>query len=339
MVTPLARLASGLPCLPILCYLQEKPADWERRVDGLLSRLTYWQALAAAYAAGDIFPGATLLFAQHRPAGSAQEAANLLAAGGPGGAWQSIAFLVQPVAVHELAADIPAAAGSSSAPNSPGLTAAARQVEALLLAAAEQGAEAEALSPEAAAARHGSSMLLTPRLPASPGPFSHPLTSDTASVVLPLNRLCPERRYILRRGGAGSGLLPSGASRSGTPRVLLARPLARLPLWLIHGETGGITGALKELAAALQLPCYGLAMGGDAAHCSTLAELAAHYVAAIQAVQPQGPYLLAGCSISGAALAHAAAARLQAAGQHCGLVLLDGCLGQPPGLPLHDTTW
>lgn len=303
-----------------------------------MSRLTYWQALAASYAAADIFPGPTLLFALHRPAGSAQEAASLLAGGGPGGAWQSIVLLVQPASLHVLAADV-AAGGSSSAPNSPGLTAVARQVDSVLLAAAEQAAEAEVLSPEALAAQHGSSMLLTPRQPASPGQFSPPVASDTASVVLPLNRLCPERRYILRRGGVGSGLQPSGAGRSGTPRMLLAPPLARLPLWLVHGETGSITGTLKELAAALQLPCYGLAMGGDAAHCGTLAELAGHYVAAIQAVQPQGPYLLAGCSISGSALAHAAAARLQAAGQRCGLVLLDGCLGQPPGLPLHDTTW
>lgn len=314
--------------------LQEQPADWERRIDALLSRLTYWQALAAAYAASDIFSGQTLLIAQHRPAGSRVSPADLLAAGG---AWQSIALLVQPVALHELAADIPAA-GSGAAAVSPGTAAAARQVEAVLLAAAEQAADAEAQSPEAAAALHGSSMLLTPRAPASPGPFVPALASDTASVVLPLNRLCPERRYILRRGGAGSGPQPAW-SRSGTPRALAAPPLARLPLWLIHGETGSITGALKELAAALQLPCYGLALGGEAAHCGTLAELAAHYVAAIQAVQPRGPYLLAGCSISGAALAHAAAARLQVAGQRCGLVLLDGCLGQPPGLPLHDTTW
>lgn len=190
-------------------------------------------------------------------------------------------------------------------------------------------------------------MLMTPRQPASPSPFSPPVSSDTATVVLPLNRLCPERRYILRRGGAtpagiaagGTGFLGGAAGRSGTPRQLLTPPLARLPLWLVHGETGSITGALKELAASLQLPCYGLAMGGDAAQCNTLAELAAHYVAAIQAVQPQGPYLLAGCSISGARLAYVVAACLQAAGQRAGLVLLDGCLGKPAGLPLHDTTW
>lgn len=171
-------------------------------------------------------------------------------------------------------------------------------------------------------------MLLTPRAPASPPPFSPPVDSDTASVVLPLNRLCPERRYILRRTG-----------RSGTPAALITPPLARLPLWLVHGETGSITGALKELASSLPLPCYGLAMGGDAAGCVALSDLAAHYVAAVQAVQPRGPYLLLGCSVSGAAVAHAAGAQLEAAGQRVALLLLDGCLGQPEGLPLHDTTW
>lgn len=225
---------------------------------------------------------------------------------------------MQPAALHELPEG-----GSTAA-------LAARQVQAALLAAAAEAAEAEAASPEVAAMEQGSSMMLTPRQPPSPSPFSPPADSETATIVLPLNRLCPERRYILRR---------SGRSSSGTPRQLLAPPLARLPLWLVGNETGSITGSLKEMAAELPLPCYGLAMGGEAANLGSLAELAAHYVAAVQAVQPRGPYLLAGCSISGAAVAHAAAAQLQAAGQRVGLLLLDGCLGQPAGLPLHDTTW
>ena len=303
--------------------LQEAQAAWDRRIDTLLSRLAYWQALAGSYTATDIYAGQTLLFAQHRAQGSR----GLLAAGGPGGAWQSIALLVQPVVLHEQPEVIP------GSPGTPAATTAARHVQAALLAAMQQAMDEESASPEAAAAEQGSSMLLTPRQPTSPQPFSPAVETDTASVVLPLNRLCPERRYILRRGGAG------GSGRSGTPPQLLTPPLARVPLWLVHGETGGISSGLKEMAAALPLPCYGLAMGGDAANCGSLAELAAHYVAAVQAVQPQGPYLLVGCSISGAAVAHAAAARLQATGQRAALVLLDGCLGQPAGLPLHDTTW
>lgn len=300
--------------------LQEAQTAWDSRIAELLARLAYWQALASSYSAADIFAGQTLLLAQPRAAASP---AALLSAGGPGGAWQSVAMLVQPVEAHELPEWAVGNAGGSG-----GAAAAGRFIQTVLLAVAEQAVEAESTTPEAAAAGSGSSMLLTPRQPATPVPFSPPVDNSTASVVLPLNRLCPERRYILRRSG-----------RSGTPAQLLAAPLARLPLWLVHGETGSMTGGLKELAATLPLPCYGLAMGGDAANCATLAELAAHYVAAIQAVQPQGPYMLVGCSVSGAAVAHAAAAQLQAAGQSAALLLLDGCLGQPVGLPLHDTTW
>lgn len=300
---------------------QESQAAWDARVTLLLSRLAYWQALASSYVAADIFCGQTLLLAQPRAHATAG-ADSLLAAGGPSGAWRSIALLVQPVEVRAMPEVPPTGSAGAAA-------AAARALQAELIAAVAEQAEAEASSPEAAAAEQGSSMLLTPRAPASPPPpFSPAVASDTVSVVLPLNRLCPERRYILRRGGA-----------SGTPAALRTPPLARLPLWLVHGETGSITGALKELAASLPLPCYGLAMGGEAIGCDSLAELAGHYAAAVRAVQPQGPYLLAGCSVSGAAVAHAVAAQLQAGGQRAALLLLDGCLGQPAGLSLHDTTW
>lgn len=298
--------------------VQEAQATWDRRITALLDRLAYWQALAGGYQAADIFSGPTLLFARQRSS-QPGAAGGLMAAGGPGGEWQSIAMLVQPVEQHEL----PEGAGSSGT-----AAAAARAVQSALLAAVRLAEEAEADTPEATAAEQGSTMLMTPRLPASPGPFSPPVDSDTASVVLPLNRLCPERRYILRHSG-----------RSGTPRQLLTPPLARLPLWLVHGETGSISSGLKDVATVLPLPCYGLAMGGDAANLNSLNELAAHYVAAITAVQPQGPYLLVGCSISGAAVAHTAAMQLQGMGERVGLILLDGCLGQPAGLRLHDPTW
>lgn len=322
---PLTDPSPAFPSSPAPCAarrLQESQAGWDARVTLLLSRLAYWQALAGAYTAADIFPGHTLLFARPRGGAAAGGADGLLAAGGPSGAWRSIALLVQPVEVRLM----PEVAAGGSA----GAAAAARALQAELLAAVAEQAEVEAASPEETAAEQGSSMLLTPRAPASPAqPFSPAVASDTVSVVLPLNRLCPERRYILRRSG-GVG---------GTPAALRTPPLARLPLWLVHGETGSITGALKDLAASLPLPCYGLAMGGAAIGCASLAELAEHYAAAVRAVQPQGPYLLAGCSVSGAAVAHAVAARLQADGARAALLLLDGCLCQPAGLSLHDTTW
>ena len=116
-------------------------------------------------------------------------------------------------------------------------------------------------------------------------------------------------------------------------------PLSRLPLWVLHTETGALGSAVRELAATLPLPAYGLAMGADAQSCESLAELAARYLDAVQAVQPAGPYLLLGCSMAGAALANAMCVALEARGQHAALLLLDGCLGQPANLPLHDPTW
>ena len=332
--------------------VQEAQAAWDRRIDGLLSRLAYWQALAGSYTASDVFAGRTLLFAQQRSGTASEGARALLAAGGPGGAWQRISLLVQPVEAWDLPSSFGAGGGTgsgasgsrgsgSAGPSSPSsAVSAARLVQAALLTAAREAAEEESASPEETAAEQVSSMLLSPRPPMSPTPFS-PVgvggggsavaESDTVSVVLPLNRLCPERRYILRYGQAGRS--------SGTPPALLTPPLVRLPLWLVHSETGSITVGLKGLAAALPLPCYGLGMGGDVSSVTTLAELAAHYVAAVQAVQPHGPYLLAGCSVSGSAVAHAMAVRMQATGQRAGLILLDGCLGQPAGLTLHDPTW
>jgi hypothetical protein len=302
--------------------MQESQAAWDRRITDRLARLAYWQALEHGYRARDLFLGPTLLFARPGEGGAT------LASGGAGGEWLGIASLVQPAELHEV---LPEAGGTTGAAAGAGpAAAAARQIEAALLAAA--AAADDDASPAAAAAAQGSSLLLTPRAPPSPAPFtpaaSAAIDSDTTSIVLPLNRLCPERRYILRAGG-----------RSGTPAALLTPPLTRIPLWLIGNETGGIGSSIKELAAALPLPCYGLALGGEAASLVSLAELAAHYVAAITAVQPHGPYLLAGCSVAGAALAHACAAGLQSAGQRAGLLLLDGCLGRPQGLTLHDPTW
>lgn len=135
-------------------------------------------------------------------------------------------------------------------------------------------------------------------------------------------------RYILR----------AAVGKSGTPSQLLAPPLTRLPLWLVHNERGDISSSLKELAATLPLPVYGLAMGADADECGTLATLAAAYASAVKAVEPAGPYLLLGASVAGSALAHAMACSLEARGERVALLLLDGCVGRPAA-PLHDATW
>ena len=324
--------------------VQEEAVEWERRIATLLARLAYWQSLAASYQPTDIFPGQTLLITHYHPqhyqqqpptqGPSLEASAELLARGGPGGAWERIIYLVQPLAgVHVL----------QPAGGTP--TSAARQLQAALLEAvrlkeaADQaldlGLGSSQLPLALLSPRPAASSLLAGEVDASQLLLSALSEADTIGVVLPLNRLCPERRYILRCTSMGAVRLGGGTPRQLTPA---GPPLSRLPLWVLHDETGSIMAAHKELAAALPLPCYGLAMGGDTADCGSVQELAQHYCAALKEVQPTGPYLLLGPSIAGAALAHAMACHLRAGGTHVGLLLLDGCVGRP-AIPLHDATW
>jgi thioesterase domain-containing protein len=285
---------------------EEAPAAWDKRIDALLARLGYYKTIVDAYAAADIFPGQTLVFGAAGGGG--------LQGGGPGGAWERIRFLVQPAAAHEL-----------SLTSGPAAAAAA-------LAEALRGAVRRRADAEERTAGGSALALMSPRFSPDAAPQPAPATDSpapTICLVLPLNRLCPERRYILRR---------SGRAAVGTPQALAAPPLARVPLWLLHTERGDLSGGQKELAAALPLPCYGLGMGADAEQCASFEELAAAYCAAVTAMQPAGPYLLLGASVVGCQLAHAMAARLHAQGRAAGLVLLDGCVGAP-AVPLHDATW
>lgn len=339
---------------------EEAPVDWDRHVTTLLARLAHWQALASTYAPPELFSGQTLLFA-HRSgvaaAGqkqAAEEAAlDLLARGGPGGAWAPIAWLVQPLAAAHLLAP---AAGASP-------TSIARQLQAALLEAVrlKDVADAAAERSGAIAAGGGAASVGSIALPmallspcagggATPMwladlPQGSPVASPTAlgsvwigapahavAAVLPLNRLCPERTCILR--GRGSvPVLPARALASPA-----APTLTRLPLWILHDETGRVGSALCALAASLPLPAYALAMGSNAASCASLYDLASHYAAAICGVQPSGPYLLLGPSLAGGVLARAVASSLRAGGARVALLLLDGAAGLPAA-PLHDFTW
>lgn len=179
--------------------LQEDKSEWEKRVNTLLQRLACHQSLASSYSADDIFPGQTLLFATHADAsGSA-----LLAQGGPGGAWRRIAFLVQPAAEHvlpeRLGQEGAGRLGHSvhSGHSSPVATSAAHAVQAALLSAVQRKVEAEEAEGEGGL----SLSMMSPR-PLMPSPHQHhggagmdgAAPARTFSIVLPLNRLCPERR-------------------------------------------------------------------------------------------------------------------------------------------------
>lgn len=95
----------------------------------------------------------------------------------------------------------------------------------------------------------------------------------------------------------------------------------RLPLFLCEG-----VGIYYPLVPHLgpEQPVYGLVAGGqrdEMLEYSTLEELAAHYVAEVRSLQPEGPYFLGGISWGGVA-AYEMAQQLMAQGQEVGLLAL-----------------
>jgi acyl carrier protein len=78
---------------------------------------------------------------------------------------------------------------------------------------------------------------------------------------------------------------------------------AKRPLFAVSGRYGHALRFLPILRAlGPDQPCYGLqppGMDWTSVGCSTIPEMAAHYIAEIKAVQPQGPYRLLGASFGG----------------------------------------
>ncbi|MBZ4414933.1 non-ribosomal peptide synthetase [Myxococcus sp. RHSTA-1-4] len=128
-----------------------------------------------------------------------------------------------------------------------------------------------------------------------------------------------------------------------SPLVRLKEGRGRRPFFCVH-PVGGTVLSYTELARLLgpEQPFYGLqarGLEGDAPPCETLPEMAALYVAALQSVQPRGPYLLGGWSM-GASIAWEMACQLQTREERVEvLALIDGFVrpfdgdGSPPG---HD---
>ena len=85
----------------------------------------------------------------------------------------------------------------------------------------------------------------------------------------------------------------------------------RLPVWLIHNETGSPDRSLRKLAEKLHQPCYGLAMPQDCSKLHCLDDLAVAYLECVRALQPVGPYVLVGCSVVGSLLAAAMTSHLE----------------------------
>ncbi|SEH40710.1 non-ribosomal peptide synthetase [Magnetospirillum fulvum] len=103
-----------------------------------------------------------------------------------------------------------------------------------------------------------------------------------------------EQAAVLRAGR------PDHPADSGAPVALRpARGTARLPLFLVHAAAGTVT-CYRDLARRLApaVPVYGLEADGSPP-AADLPALAARHVAALQRLQPHGPYRLAGWSMGG----------------------------------------
>jgi thioesterase domain-containing protein len=317
---------------------QEPSVAWDKRIDDAIARYGYFKTITDSYAPSDVFPGQTLVFAD-----PACASGNGLAQGGPGGVWNTIRFLVQPTSIHSLSS--PSAVRTSGIGPGTVLSPSSQRAVASIAAALGQQLrasvrrraqdEARAIGPSALSlmsprtATDGETSVATARSSQQFTALDSP--ASAVCLILPLNRLCPERRYILRRAGRVLG---------GTPPQLTgsSSPITRLPLWMVHTERGDLSGAQKDLAAGLPMPCYGLGMGADADQCSSIYELAAAYCSAVLEMQPTGPYFLMGTSVIGAVIAHAMAVNFEAAGRPVALTILDGCIGTP-SVPLHDSAW
>lgn len=85
----------------------------------------------------------------------------------------------------------------------------------------------------------------------------------------------------------------------------------RLPVWLVHNETGTPDESQRQLAHQLPQPCYGLALLQDADKLHSVPDLASAYVKAAKAVQNVGPYLVVGCSVFGSLVATSMVSQLE----------------------------
>ncbi len=90
------------------------------------------------------------------------------------------------------------------------------------------------------------------------------------------------------------------------------RPLQlRLPVWLVHNETGTPDESQRQLAHQLSQPCYGLALPQDADQLHSVPDMASAYMNAAKAVQGMGPYLIVGCSVFGSLVATSLVSQLE----------------------------
>lgn len=157
--------------------------------------------------------------------------------------------------------------------------------------------------------------------------------------VVALNRFCWEAEVrpgesAAAAAAAVAALLPSRAGEGAIEAGEEVQMATALPVWLLPHELGSCEGALAAVAAAMPMPAFGMEVVAPAlASCDSLQQLAAAHARALQALQPHGPYVLAGCGVFGSLLAFATACELERGGasepQQVLLLLIDG-----PAAPL-----
>ncbi|HSR55686.1 MAG TPA: thioesterase domain-containing protein, partial [Alphaproteobacteria bacterium] len=99
----------------------------------------------------------------------------------------------------------------------------------------------------------------------------------------------------------------------------------RVPFFCVHDRSGEVLN-FRRLAHFLgeDQPFYGiqsLGLEGDEPPFTSVEDMAAHYLAEVRKVQPEGPYLLGGYSLGGH-VAYVMAQQLQKAGEEVALVAL-----------------
>jgi aspartate racemase len=123
----------------------------------------------------------------------------------------------------------------------------------------------------------------------------------------------------------GRALRDEGWQAAWSSLVMIQSGDQRPPFFCVHAAGGNVL-EYRDLARALgpDQPFYGLqaqGLDGQQEPHSTIKEMAAHYIAEMRDVQPEGPYLIGGRS-GGGTIAFEMACQLSAAGQEVALLAL-----------------
>ncbi|KKL71912.1 hypothetical protein LCGC14_2090170, partial [marine sediment metagenome] len=125
--------------------------------------------------------------------------------------------------------------------------------------------------------------------------------------------------------------------------IAIQKTGSKPPIYCVHGCRGDI---LTYTDLVLQLgpeqPFYGLraqGLDGKATIYTQVEDMAAHYVKEIQAIQPEGPYFLAGAS-TGGNIALEMAQQLISQGKNvAALILMEPVMPEPPESPIHFSNY